>query len=78
MADLKDAKERARRAHKAASGCDPRAAALYDRWLATTLSAAGGKDEALAIAMFTRLAIALEVMVDMKGWPAGRVVGLTG
>jgi hypothetical protein len=74
---LSVAKERARRAHKAARGCDPRSAALYDRWLATTFSAAGGKDEALAIAMFTRIAIALEVMVDMKGWPAGNVAGVT-
>ncbi len=74
---LAAAKERARRAHKAACGCDPRAVVLYDRWLATTLSAAGGKDEAVAIAMFTRLAIALEIMVDMKGWPQGRVRGVT-
>jgi len=63
--------------NKVACGCDPQAIALYDRWLATTLSAAGGKDEAVAIAMFTRLAIALEVMIDMKGWPAGIVAGLT-
>jgi hypothetical protein len=31
----------------------------------------------VAIAMFTRLAIAFEVMVDMKGWPAGKVRGVT-
>jgi hypothetical protein len=31
----------------------------------------------VAIAMFTPLAIALEVMVDMKGWPAGLVQGVT-
>jgi len=27
--------------------------------------------------MFTRLAIALEVMADMRGWPSGRVAGIT-
>jgi hypothetical protein len=27
--------------------------------------------------MFTRLAIALEVMTDMRGWPAGIVAGFT-
>jgi hypothetical protein len=48
------AKDRARRANKAARGCDPRAAA-YDRWLA----------------------IALEIMIDMKGWQAGKVRGVT-
>jgi hypothetical protein len=31
----------------------------------------------LADAMFTRLAIALEVMVDMRGWPE-RVAGVNG
>jgi hypothetical protein len=50
---------------------------FYDRWQATTLSAAGGKPDDVAIAMFTRLASALEVMVDMKGWPAGVVRGVT-
>jgi hypothetical protein len=63
------AKERARRAHTAARGGDSRSAALYDRWFAETLSNAAGRDEDVAIAMFTRLAIALEVMIDMKGWP---------
>jgi hypothetical protein len=77
MADLKQAKERARRAHRAAREGDGRAAALYDRWLAETLSAAAGKREEVAAAMFTRCAIALEVMVDMRGWPAGNVAGVT-
>jgi hypothetical protein len=74
---LAAAKERARRAHKAAREGDTRSSALYDRWMATTLTSAAGKPEAVAEAMFTRVAIALEVMVDMKGWPAGVVQGVT-
>jgi hypothetical protein len=71
------AKERAKRAHAAARAGDTISAAIYDRWLANTLSAAAGQDEEIAAAMFTRLAIALEVMQDMRGWPAGIVAGLT-
>jgi hypothetical protein len=56
---------------------DTISAAIYDRWLASTLSAAVGQDPAIAATMFTRLAIALEVMQDMKGWPVGIVAGLT-
>jgi len=74
---LAEAKERARRAHEAARAGDNRSAAIYDRWLADTLLAAAGKDEEVATTMFARLAVALEVMVDMKGWPAGVVAGLT-
>jgi len=72
-----EAKTRAQRAHKVAKAGDTRMSAIYDRWLANTLSAAAGQDPAVAAAMFTRLAIALEVMADMKGWPAGIVAGLT-
>jgi hypothetical protein len=54
---------------------DARSAALYGRWLSNTLLAAEQRPE-LADAMFTRLAIALEVMVDMRGWSAGVVTGL--
>ncbi len=74
---LSQAKARAKRAHQVARAGDSRSAAIYDRWLATTLSAAAGQDEAVAATMFTRLAIALEVMVDMRGWAAGRVAGIT-
>jgi hypothetical protein len=56
---------------------DAVSAAIYDRWLANTLSAAAGQDEAIAATMFTRLAIAFEIMSDMRGWPAGIVVGLS-
>jgi hypothetical protein len=45
--------------------------------MATTLTAAAGQDEQVAAAMFTKLAIALEVMVDMRGWAAGVVRGVT-
>jgi hypothetical protein len=31
----------------------------------------------LADTIFTRLAIALEVMVDMRGWGRGRMQGIT-
>ena len=69
-----EAKNRALRAHKAAC-IDARSAALYNRWLSQTLLAAADRPE-LAEVMFTRLAIALEVMQDMRGWPA-RVAGVT-
>jgi hypothetical protein len=74
---LPEAKSRAKKAHAAARAGDAVSAAIYDRWLATTLSAAAGQDETIAATMFTRLAIALEVMSDMRGWPAGVVAGLT-
>jgi hypothetical protein len=51
---LAAAKERARRVHKEAREGDGRSAALLDRWLADTLSAAAGKPEEVAAATFTR------------------------
>jgi hypothetical protein len=74
---LPEAKARAKRAHQAARAGDTVSAAIYDRRLANTLSAAAGQDQAVAAAMFTRLAIALEVMVDMRGWGESVVAGLT-
>ena len=74
---LSQAKSRAKRAHQTARAGDTVSAAVYDRWLANTLSAAAGQDQAVAAAMFTRLAIALEVMVDMRGWGESVVAGLT-
>jgi hypothetical protein len=44
---LPDAKARAKRAHEAARAGDTVSAAIYDRWLANTLSAAAGQDEAI-------------------------------
>jgi hypothetical protein len=70
---LSSAKERARRAHKAAVEGDALAAAVYNRWWATALSAAAGMDDDVATEMFRRLAI----MCDMRGWPAGIVQGVT-
>jgi hypothetical protein len=53
-------------------------APVYDRWLSDTLHAAHDvRDPAIAATMFTRLAIALEVMTDMRGWGEGIVAGLT-
>ena len=77
MVTLTEAKTRALRAHKRAK-TDGIQAAVYDRWLADTLLAAKDQDQAIAVVMFTRLAIALEIMTDMKGWSAGQVVGVTG
>ena len=74
MATL-EAKERAMRAHKAAC-TDALSSALYSRWLSNTLLAVEERPE-LADTMFTRLAIALEVMCDMRGWDEGRVAGVS-
>jgi hypothetical protein len=52
---LPEAKARAKRAHQAARAGDTVSAAIYDRWLANTLSAAAGQDPAIAAAMFSRL-----------------------
>jgi hypothetical protein len=74
---LPQAKARAKRAHQAARAGDNRSAATYDRWLADTLSCAAGQDELVTTTIFLRVAIALEIMADMKGWPAAIVAGLT-
>ena len=73
---LREAKARCLRAHKAARAGDGRSAALYDRWLFHTLMAVADQpDEVVAATMFMRLAVALEVTTDMKGWPDGVVHG---
>jgi len=75
---LPEAKARAKRAHQAARAGDTVSAAIYDRWLATTLSAAAGQDPAIAATMFTRLAIALEGddrYAGMAGRDCGRAHG---
>jgi hypothetical protein len=74
---LPDAKARARHAHKAARAGDPVAAALYDRIYATAVACAAKQPERIAAVMFVRAAICLEVLAEMKGWPAGRVAGVT-
>jgi hypothetical protein len=74
---LKEAKRRALTAHKAACKADSLSAGIYNRWIAITLTAVDGQEEQVAAAMFTRLAIALEVMVDMRGWASGAVQGVT-
>jgi hypothetical protein len=70
-----EAKARALQAHKAACK-DARTAAIYNRWLSDTLLAVEDRPE-LADTMFTRLAIALEVMIDMRGWGKGKVQGVS-
>jgi hypothetical protein len=74
---LPDAKARARLAHKAARAGDPVASALYDRIYATAVACAGTQPERITVVMFVRAAIALEVLHEMKGWPAGKVAGVT-
>jgi hypothetical protein len=74
MATTQEAKSRALRAHKVACA-DTRSAAIYNRWLSDTHLAAADRPE-LAGAMYTRLAIALEVVVDMRGSREGIVAGL--
>jgi hypothetical protein len=64
---LRDAKARCRRAYDQARKTDPRAAMLYDRWLAETLLAAEGAPDDASGLTFTRIAIALEVMADRAG-----------
>jgi hypothetical protein len=54
---------------------DPRSAALYHRWLADVLSAADGQPDDARASMFTRMAIAFEIMVDRTTWPE-RIRGL--
>jgi hypothetical protein len=73
---LVDAKARAKRAHQAVRAGDPVAAALYDRIYATAVACAQKQPERVAAVMFIRAAVCLEVLAEMKGWPAGRVVGV--
>jgi len=74
---LPEAKARAKRAHQAARGGDTISAALYDRIYATALASAADQPEEVAAAMYVRTAICLEVLADMRGWPARIVAGLT-
>jgi hypothetical protein len=74
---LPEAKSRAKRAHQAARAGDAMSAALYDRIYATALTSAASQPEAVAATIYVRTAICLEVLADMRGWPAGIVAGLT-
>jgi hypothetical protein len=73
---LADAKARMSLAREAARKADPLSAALFDRWYATALSSAVGQPDEIAAVMFVRTAICLEVLTEMKGWPAGKVAGV--
>jgi hypothetical protein len=48
------------------------AAALYDRIYATAVACAGKQPERIAVLMFVRAAIALEVLHEMKGVAGGQ------
>jgi len=74
---LPEAKARAKRAHQAARGGDTISAALYNRIYATALTSAADRPDAVAATMYMRTAICLEVLVEMRGWPAGIVAGFT-
>jgi hypothetical protein len=64
-----DAKARFRHARDLAREADPRSAVLFDKWFAETLMAAEGEPDEARAAMFSRMAIALEVMADRVTWP---------
>jgi hypothetical protein len=51
------------------------AAALFDRFAAETLLAVKGQPAERAATMFFRMAVALEVLAERKGWPE-RIAGL--
>jgi len=74
---LPEAKARAKRAHQVARAGDTVAAALYDRIYATAVMSAANQPVAVATAMYMRTAICLEVLTEMRGWPAGIVNGFT-
>jgi hypothetical protein len=59
----------ARRAWQSCRG-DPQLALFGDRIWATTLTAVEGTNDPDKIeAMFTRAGLAMEIAVDMRGWP---------
>jgi hypothetical protein len=74
---LPEAKARAKQAHQAARKGDAVAAALYDRIYATAVACAQKRPERVAAVMYIRAAICLEILSEMKQWPAGRVAGLS-
>jgi hypothetical protein len=62
------AKARAKRAYYACRA-DPRLAPIGDRVWAETLQHAEGQDPVRAEAMFLRVAVLLEILIDRRGWP---------
>ena len=71
---LSDAKARCRAAHAAASQTPlwPIAQRLYSE---TIEAASAAPSDDVRVAMFGRLAVALEVLVDQRGWRHGIVRG---
>ncbi len=72
---LDQAKDRFTRARKAACSADRLSSALYDRFAAETLLAVKGQPAERAATMLVRMAVALEVLAERKGWPE-RIPGL--
>jgi hypothetical protein len=52
--------------------------ALHDRIYSTAIMCASKQPDRIAAAMFVRAAICLEALHEMRGWPAGKVAGITG
>jgi hypothetical protein len=67
-----------RRAHKLAWASAPAMGALHDRIYSTAIMCASKQPDRIAAAMFVRAAICLEALHEMRGWPAGKVAGITG
>jgi hypothetical protein len=72
---IEQAKERFNNACRAARDADRLTAALYDRLAADTLLAAKGQPPERACTMLMRMAVALEVLAERRGWPE-RIHGL--
>jgi hypothetical protein len=62
------AKERAKRAYSVCR-TDPQLALIGDRVWSETLLHAEGQDPIRAEAMFLRVAVLLEILIDRRGWP---------
>ncbi len=75
MLTLDQAKDRFRAAHRAARDSDKLAGAFFNRLAADTLLAVEGQSSERQATMLVRMAIALEVLAERRGWP-DRIVGL--
>ena len=72
---MESVQERLRKAHRAAKRADALAGALFDRWMAETLTLGKGQPVERQAAMLLRTALMLEIVAERKGWPE-HIVGL--
>jgi hypothetical protein len=70
---LAQAKRRARAAYECARRGDAKTAALYDHLWSETLLALDGKPADMRAEMLRRTAILFEILVDRRGWLAGKM-----